>query len=266
MRIEHTRIILTGAASGIGLAVLGTLNTYPCHVIAVDRNEEGLRAALAALPQGPASITPYACDLSQPAAIDGLFEYATTTLGSIDLFIANAGFAYYESLEQAAWDRLEAIYRVNTIGPIYSAVKMRELNGTRPYRVVITASAMGKLAIPGYAVYGATKAALDRFAEGYRLELDDPRKLALVYPIGTRTQFFAAASSASTPQPWPTQTPEAVARAIIRGIERDQQSIYPSTLFRLILLLDRVFPPVRWLEQAIEKRRFERWRSRQSKG
>lgn len=262
MRIDQTRIILTGAASGIGQATLHRLATYPCQILAVDIDETRLAVALAALESPRATITPYTCDLADPAAIDTLFDTALKTMGGLDLFIANAGFAYYEALERADWTRLERIYRVNTFSPIYSAVKMREHLGNQPYRVVITASAMGKLAIPGYAVYGSTKAALDRFAEGYRLELDDPRKLALVYPIGTRTRFFSAAARSDVPSTWPTQTAEQVADAIIKGIERDRMTIYPSRLFRAIILLDRVFPVIRILEQAIEKRRFVAWQQR----
>ena len=78
-------------------------------------------------------------------------------------------------------------------------------------------------------------------------------------PIGTRTGFFASAAEVAAPQPWPTQDAERVARAIVRGIERDQRAIYPSRLFRLILLADRYLPFVRRIEQWIEKRRFQRW-------
>ena len=225
----------------------------------MDLDAARLDAALAALAGCPAKIISYRCDLSDQGCVDGLFDHAAEAMGGVDLFIANAGFAYYEALGRADWSRLERIYQVNVFAPIYAAVKMRELNPARPYKVVMTASAMGLLAIPGYALYGSTKAALDRFAEGYRLELDDPARLALVYPIGTRTGFFATAAEVAAPQPWPTQDAERVARAIVRGIERDQRSIYPSRLFQLILLADRFLPFVRRIEQRIERRRFRRW-------
>lgn len=263
MQIAGQRIVITGAASGIGRATLARLARYPARILAVDVDAARLDDVLRALADRPAQIAPLACDLTDQACVDGLFTHALETLGGVDIFIANAGFAYYEALERADWERLERIYRVNVFAPIYAAVKMRELNQGRPYKVVITASAMGLLAIPGYAVYGATKAALDRFAEGYRLELDDPARLMLVYPIGTRTGFFAAAAETAAPQPWPTQRPEAVARAIVRGIERDRRTVHPSFLFQLVLLADRFLPFVRRIEQWIEQRRFRRWLAHQ---
>lgn len=259
MRIEQTRIIITGAASGIGQATLTQLAAYPCQIVAVDIDETRLSDAVSAIPQARATIRLYACDLAESTAVDALFDHAIDLMGGLDLFVANAGFAYFETLDHADWERLERIYQVNTFSPIYSAVKMRERLGSQPYRIVITASAMGKLALPGYAVYASTKAALDRFAEGYRLELDDPHRLTLVYPIGTRTRFFSTAAETAAPTTWPTQTAEQVARAIVRGIEHNQLTIYPSRLFRVMILLDRVFPIIRILEQAIEKRRFMRW-------
>jgi short-subunit dehydrogenase len=119
---------------------------------------------------------------------------------------------------------------------------------------------MAHLAVPGYALYSASKAALHRFADGYRWQMKDPRKLMLAYPIATRTGFFKAAGE-GVPAAWPRQQPETVARAILRGIRRDRKSVSPSYLFSLVLFLDR-FLPVHWLEQWIEQRRFGKWRSR----
>ncbi len=259
MHIDQSRIVLTGAASGIGRALLGLLAARPCRIIAVDIQSDRLEDAIRAA-GGQAEVIPYVGDMGKVEDIDALFDLALSALEGVDLLIACAGFAYYEKLEQAEWDRLARIFEVNTLGPIYAAIRMSEINRDHPYKVVMVASAMARLAIPGYALYGATKAALDRFAEGYRLELDDPARLLLVYPIGTRTGFFhRSARGQDAPYPWPTQSAEHVARCILRGIERDQLSVHPSRLFVALLLADRLFPLARHLEQAIELRRFRSW-------
>ncbi len=258
MEINGKRIVLTGAASGIGQALLELLAAYTAQIVAADINGEGLEAAVGAI-SAQAEITPFVCDLSLQENVDNLFDFALQTMGGIDLFIANAGFAYYEKIEQADWGRIERIYRLNVFSPIYAAEKMCDINGGHPHKVVITASAMGLLSLPGYALYSSTKSALHRFAEGYRFELDNPSALTLVYPIGTRTKFFKAAADSCAPMAWPTQTPEQVAKAIVRGIERDKASIHPSWIFRALLFGERFLPFLRRIEQAIEKRRFERW-------
>ena len=262
MRIDSTRIILTGAASGIGAALLAQLSAFPCAILAADLDTPRLVQTVEQLAGSPAAVAAFAGDMGSPDHVDALFDATFGVMGGVDIFIANAGFAYYERLERADWPRIEALLKVNVMSPIYATVKMEELNRERPHRTVIVASAMGRLAIPGYALYGGSKAALHRFAEGYRLELADPNSIALVYPIGTRTRFFDRADGPPAPQPWPTQSAEAVARAVVRGIERDAQKIYPSFLFRLTLALDRIFPPTRRIEQLIEGRRFRRWLAR----
>jgi uncharacterized protein len=265
MRLDHTRIILTGAASGIGAALLSRLAAYPCSILAADRDAPRLADTVAQLGARPATVTTLACDVGRREAVDALFAAGLARMAGVDLFIANAGFAYYERIDRADWDRIDALLRVNVVSPIYAAEKMAELNRGRPgeagpHRTVIVGSAMGRLAIPGYALYSASKAALHRFAEAYWLELPDPDTLAVVYPIGTRTRFFEArGGGAPAPHPWPTQTAEQVANAIIKGLERDDRAIYPSFLFRLTLAVDRMLPFTRRIEQYIEGRRLRRW-------
>lgn len=259
MRIDNARIVLTGAASGIGAATLGLLSQRPCSVLAVDRDERGLHRIVEHLRPATGHLAPFVADLGLPEQVDAVFEHALEHLGGIDIFIANAGFPYYERLSRAHWHRMAALFHVNVVSPLYSAVKMGEINAGRPHRTVIVASAMGRLAIPGYAVYSGSKAAVHRFAEAYRFELHDPASLTLVYPIGTHTRFFLSDNDRPAPHPWPMQSAEQVAQAIVHGIERDQKDIYPSALFRIVLLADRFLPFIRRIEQAIEGRRFRRW-------
>lgn len=257
MQLTHARIVITGAASGIGRALLDRLAEQQVELLAADQNQTALTTACRELAGRPASILPLPVDLSSRAGVDHLFSQALRLLGRIDLFIANAGFAYYEVLSEPDWDHLERLYQVNVFNPLYSLEKMAALYGEAPWKVVITASAMAHIAVPGYAAYSSTKAALDRFADAYRWQMKDPRKLMLVYPIATRTGFFQAAGRA-VPTPWPSQTPEAVAQAVLAGIRRDRQRVYPSRLFQAILALKRILP-LHWLVQRLEQRRLDRW-------
>jgi short-subunit dehydrogenase len=257
MNINHKTIVLTGAASGIGKALLEMLAERSCCILAADRDAAGLEAACLRLKGKSAAITPFVSDLSSRESVDRLFEAAIRTLGKIDLFFANAGFAYYEQIEKPDWEHIEAIFRVNVFNSLYTIEKMQALYGMEPYKVVVTASAMAFIGVPGYALYSSSKAALDRFADSYRWQMKDARCLMLVYPIATRTGFFRAAGE-NVPSAWPSQAPEIVARAILRGIKHDRKRVSPSFLFSLVLFLDR-FLPMHWLEQVIEQRRLSRW-------
>jgi len=245
MDLSQKRIVLTGAASGIGLALLDELAKLDVQLLAADINQQGLQEAVNRLGQTKASIKIYTGDLSLSTTVDRLFTTAIQEMGGIDLFIANAGFPYYEVIQQPDWDHIQKIFQLIVFPQIYTFEKMMDINQGKEFKMVMTASAMGVMAMPGYALYSATKAALHRFAEGVRLELRNPHQLMLVYPIATRTGFFKRASQ-STPIPWPAQTSEVVARAILNGIRHDRLSVNPSLLFSLIIFLDRFQPFIRW--------------------
>jgi uncharacterized protein len=231
MRLENKCIVLTGAASGIGYALLEELARLPVKLLLADRDPVDLNR----LKNVKAEIFCFTGDMGDPAEVDQLFADAVQQMGGIDLF---AGFAYYERVNRADWQHMETIFRVNVLSPLYAVTKMRELNSTNPYRVVITASAMAHMAIPGYAYYAATKAALHRFADAYRFELPPHAGLTLVYPVATRTNFFRTGS----PVPYPSQSPRFVARRIISGIRRDANAVYPAAQFWLSLPLIRLVP------------------------
>ncbi len=236
MVIQHKNIILTGAASGIGKALL--LQLLECEgikILAVDLNEVNVVSD---------KVIPYFCDVSKQAEIDNLFEFALAQFSTIDIFIANAGFAYYEEISTPDWQRIERIFQVNVFAPIYSFQKMKELNIGREYFVMMTASAMAKVAIPGFALYGATKAALDRFEDAYRFENQDLGHLSLIYPIATKSNFFNRSTDFSrndVPIPFPAHTPEEVAKAMIKGIQHNETHVFPSKLFQYGRFFQKLF-------------------------
>ncbi len=254
MHIEQKRIILTGAASGIGYELLKKLSTYNTRIVAADIQP----IDRSAIRRTSAQIYPFQGDLSTQAGVDELFDYALETMGGVEIFIANAGFAYYESIQNADWAHIEQIFQLNVVSPLYATARMREINPVVGYHVVMTASAMAKMALPGYAYYAGTKAALDRFAEAYRYEMPSNGQLTLVYPIATRTNFFNYGQD-SAPVPFPSQSSDYVATRIIKGIENNANAVQPSTLFRAFWTLNRIFPFVGRVYQMMEKRRFSRW-------
>jgi uncharacterized protein len=257
MDLAAKRIVVTGAASGIGRALLWQLASQPVQIVAADRDGDGLGRAIAQARQPASRVVAFVGDLGQPQAVDDLFALSVQEMGGIDLFFANAGFGYCERLERPDWSHIEAIFATNVFSPIYTLAKMAEINPQREHRVVITASVLGRIGLEGYALYSATKAALDRFAEAYHLSAGRTGQLTLVFPLAVRTGFFEAAGGA--PLPRPSQSAEQAARAILRGVERDRKSIYTSGWLPILLFLDRILPPARRMFQALDSRAFRAW-------
>lgn len=251
MEIDGKSIILTGASSGIGLSLLHKLASFDCRIVAAARTMDRIDL-------DHDNVTKYPCDVSAADNLDGLFEFTLRQFGSIDIFISNAGFAYYEEIEKPSWEHIQKIYETNVFAGCYAAQKMKELNADRAYRVVVTASAMSFLSVPGYSLYASTKAALHGFASGYRFELGTDQKLQVVYPIATGTNFFREAGP-DTPVSWPSQSAETVADAIVKGIASDKNSIFPSKLFLTLKILNGYLPFIYPLIAWVDARRLQKW-------
>ena len=204
------------------------------------------------------------CDVSRKEEIDALFDFAVEKLGGIDLYVSNAGFAYYEKIEKPDWEHAEAILNTNFVSSVYAAEKMKDLHGGEPYNFAVTASAMGLLSLPGYALYSGTKAAVRAFADAYRYELEKGQHFQVVYPVATKTNFFGRAGN-NTPVPWPTQEAETVAKRVIKGICRDKDHIFPSTMFQITNAVSRVFPFVFNIYVNINNRAFRKWLDEEGK-
>jgi len=244
MAISGKRVVITGASSGIGLHILRNLLEEECKVVAASRRIENI-------PFSHEQLFLKRCDVSDPNQVDQLFSFACETLGNIDIFIANAGFAYYEQYQSGDWEHIKHIIDTNVSSICYSAGKMIELSGDVPFSFVCTASAMSYISLPGYALYCATKAAVNGFLESLRLELKEGQLIQAAYPVATETEFFSTAGSRH--KPWPVQKADKVARSIIKGIDRGSVRIYTSKLFQVAL---KVFPFLLRGYIALERRKF----------
>lgn len=110
MELQGKHAVVTGAASGIGLAIVRALAPQVQHILAVDADSEKLHAAVSSL----RNVTPFVADLSQQAGTDAVFEAAAAAMGSrIDLFVANAGIPYYVEYNYADWTRIDHIFHIN---------------------------------------------------------------------------------------------------------------------------------------------------------
>ncbi|MDR2950875.1 MAG: SDR family NAD(P)-dependent oxidoreductase [Prevotella sp.] len=252
MDLTGKNIILTGASSGIGKEILSLLITFKdAKIVAVARHID-------TIPQVE-NIYPFAADVSTQDGVDKVFGYASQLLGHVDVYIANAGYAYLEKLDKPDWQHIEDIYSLNVFSPIYSLEKLvTQYKGKIAF--VCTVSGAGLASLPAYSLYCSTKAALHHFVQTYRYEQSRNLQITAVYPVATRTDFFdKATGEKETPLPFPIQDAKTVARTIVRGIEKGKKNIYPSVLFRLFYPIGRAFPFMLKIYSLMEKRKVRKW-------
>ena len=252
--ISGKSIVLTGASSGIGLETLKLLaQSGSNRILAVARHTEKLEGM-------GANVIPFSCDVSSQAGIDAIFDKAESVFDKIDIFYANAGFPYFEKFDYTDWDRIQRIFDTNTLSPIYTYARyLRHLDG-RDGHLAYTISAMGQMAMPGYALYGASKFAMQGFQQCIRLEKPKNLKLTCLYPVATATNFFNVASDGKKmDKPFPVQTPETVARKMVEGLEHGKKYVSPCSLFSFAKVLMAILPPVRTVYWGLETAKFQRY-------
>jgi uncharacterized protein len=249
--------IVTGASSGIGLALARSLAKRGYLVLAVARRADRL-AALAAeapAPRGAGAVTPLSIDLLAPGAAAAIVSRARA-LGPLGWVINNAGASTYGRLEDADPEREEALVRLNcevVVG--LTARALPDLVRARRGIVLNVASTAGLQPTPGWAAYGASKAFVLSFTEGLHHELGGSGVSATALcPGPVVTEFFSAMAGESPRKATLHDlSPEKVAAAGIRGALAGRAVVIPGRTNLVMAVAARYSPRalVRWVSGKI---------------
>jgi NAD(P)-dependent dehydrogenase (short-subunit alcohol dehydrogenase family) len=188
--------VVTGAASGIGLALAERLADEGARLMLADVETEALAAAVARLEQRGAEVRGQRTDVSSAESVEALAEATLDQLGPTELLFANAGVIQAMG---PLWERpiedYEWVLGVNLWGPIHCVRSFvpRMLEAGRPAHVVITASMSGLSVVPGNGPYQISKHGAVALAETLRLELEDgPIGVSCLCPGFVRTGILQA--------------------------------------------------------------------------
>jgi 3-oxoacyl-[acyl-carrier protein] reductase len=167
-RLDGQAAIVTGGARGIGRGIATVLAAEGARVAIADLDEAGARATAAAL--GGIAIR---VDVSDRSSAADMAAAALAAFGRIDILAANAGIypiALIDEIDEREWDRVNDL---NTKGAFWALQACVPSMRARGYgRVVLTSSITGPITgHPGYAHYGASKAAMLGFMRSAAIEL-----------------------------------------------------------------------------------------------
>ena len=252
--VSHKNIVVTGASSGIGKSIMEELLKQEGNrILAACRHAEKIG-------DYGDRVIPFSCDLSTKEGVDALFEKAEEVFDRIDIYFCNAGAPYYERFDYEAWDRIQRLFDLNTVAHIYTYSKyLNHLNG-RDGRLVYTISAMGEMALPGYALYAATKFAMKGFQQAIRDETPENLQISCIYPVSTKTNFFNVGGGGRKMEPpFPVQAPEKVGKAVVKGVDKLKKHIYPCPVYLPSKVLMNVVPPVKTLYVKAQKSKLHRF-------
>jgi len=164
--------LVTGAATGIGLAIALRLARAGYDIAVADINAPGAEAAAKQLRESGRQAAAIQCDVGDRQAAFRMAEEATRALGDIDLLVNNAGIARLGPLASFSEKDWRDLFKVNVDGVFFccQAVLPRML-ARRRGNIVNIASWNGKLGAPDFGAYSATKFAVIGLTQALAREL-----------------------------------------------------------------------------------------------
>lgn len=255
-QISGSRILITGASQGIGraLAVEGAKRGGKLVISARSADLDSLAEELRR--QG-AEVEAVRGDVTSAEDRKRMLDAAVDRFGGMDILINNAGIGATGHFIDASEERLRKIFEVNFFGLCEltrSAIPLLR-QGTKPMIVMIS-SGVGKRALPARSEYSASKYALQGFTEALRAEMArfDIDVLS-VCPGLTATNFPQNMLENKARVPLDhlrAMTPEQVAVASCRAIEKGKSEIILTWQAKLLSLVNRLAP---WFVNRVLARR-----------
>jgi NAD(P)-dependent dehydrogenase (short-subunit alcohol dehydrogenase family) len=157
-RLESKVALITGAASGIGLATAERFLTEGASLVMADNQAEALEAQAARL-----RAVAVVMDVTKSEDVRRAVEAAVTRFGRLDILFANAGIGFTGTIVDSSDDDWDQVMAVNARGVFFSARESirQMLAQDRPGgSVVINGSISGLVGIPGQAPYAPSKGAV----------------------------------------------------------------------------------------------------------
>lgn len=253
-------VLITGGASGIGLAVAEKLAARGSNILIFDRDPDAIGTAMSRL-TGINENRGAECDAKQGDVRD--FNSITKAVKEwaaegkeVDLLITSAGIAHPGELFRLDPAIIKKTVDIDLLGTLYScrAVLPGMVNRGGDCHIALVSSVAGILGVYGYSAYGAAKFGVRGIGEVLLQELK-PHKIpvTVLFPPDTDTpqlayedQFKPDATRAISGNIKPV-SPAYVAQSLIRGIQKNKFLVIPTVSGKITCFAARWFGPVlRW--------------------
>ncbi len=231
------KVFLTGASSGIGLAIAKLL-------VAQDHEVWGTSRNLERIPKIP-QLRPVCLDLGDPRSVDEAFNAALAEAGHFDVLINNAGSGHFGPAENLSEKEVVGQFQILVFGQVQLMRLALRMMQTRGEGLIINVTSLaGRLPVPFMAAYNAAKAAMASFTMSIQLELTDSRvHIVDLQPADICTEFNESVSKSMNSDP----RYDRKASKTWQAVERNMQAApKPDLVARHVLkLINGADPPPR---------------------
>lgn len=256
MEIPGKKVLITGAASGIGKATALAMAERGARLFITDVNPQGLEETRGEIEEAGGEVClSISLDISDYHAVRNMADEIHAAFGPLDILANVAGVALFSQVEDMTHDQWERIVNVNLWGP-YHAIECfvpEMVRAGKGGHLLSVSSTAGIIGLPWHVAYAGTKHALVGSSEVLRYDL---RKhgigVSVILPGAVNTGLVKTAVINADEGACEKGrglfsrhaiAPEKVAGLIIGAIEKNRYMVITSMDIKLLYLLKRMSPP-----------------------
>ncbi len=200
MRLKDKSIVVTGASSGMGKAIVERFVKEGAFVVAVARRKERLDALKESLAQEKGQVLVFQGDVSKKEDNEKMIELAVQHFGKLDVLVNNAGIMDDMSgIGDATDEKYEQVMKVNVYGPMCAMRKAVSVFKGQGHGNIINVASVGGMRTAAGAIYCASKAALLAMTRNTAfMYIPDHIRCNAIAPGGIQTEI---ANSMGMPNP-----------------------------------------------------------------
>ena len=191
-RLVGKRVLITGAAAGIGLCTALEFAKAKSELILTDIDADKLEGAAKQARALGATVHTYVYDVSKKKQVDDMASKVAKEVGSLDILINNAGIGHHGELADTSLTKWRRLMDVNFWGPLYHIYAfLPEMKARESGQIVNVSSGQAFFRLPTWGAYASIKVALGAFSEILHFELKKHHiDVTTVYPFMVDTGFY----------------------------------------------------------------------------
>jgi NADP-dependent 3-hydroxy acid dehydrogenase YdfG len=224
--------VITGGASGIGLATARTLHSSGAHVVLADINSSGLLQARDRIsqhnPELQGQILPITTDVTNESQVLELMQQTITVFGRIDLVVTCAGIGRGGTIDTFSASDMHVMMNINFMGTYHCVqASLPIMRQQKSGHFVFLSSVAGKFGVPLLSGYCASKWAVRGFSSALRSELYGTGiGITTVYPAWVDTPMVKQEeNSLNMTDIVVMLSPDQVASEILQAVTNDQRDL-----------------------------------------
>jgi len=242
-------VLITGGTDGLGRACAVLLAEQGYRVFAAGRSAEKRAQLEEYAHQGGLPLETLEMDVCDEASVDRALDEVRSKAGPVEVLVNSAGIGYYAPVEELRMDHLRSVLETNFFGVARVTRKvLPEMRRAKRGRIINMSSLAGKVSIPMFGAYSASKFALEAWSDALRLEVYPfGLHVVLIEPGVIRTSFQGMARELSADY-WAAAATSPYA-AVYDGYKRRRKSAdhdataTPEDCARVVLRAIRATPP-----------------------